>query len=444
MLAGRVWAGNVHWNGMLGPIDLARKRNPAAKTHALPPAVESLEWLANSPGVREVLRFFARERRWIDEQHLALCRIPAPTFQEQKRAEWMAAQFNALGWEAKVDRAGNVTAQLGAVDKNAPLVAVTAHLDTVLAPRNPEDIRVEPRDRFCGPGVADNGTGLTALLAIAKALATEPRPKLPLGNLLLVANVGEEGDGNLSGMRFLCRQSPYASRLRAVLVLDGPSTSHITVEALACRRFEIAVTGPGGHSWSDHGAANPIHALARAITWYADTRLEEPPRQRPSSWNFGVIEGGSTVNAIPATARVKVDLRAEAARDLEELSESLAAILERALRAENERAVSGRVTGRLKETGARPGGRLAEGSPICGFIEAVDAHLGIKSHLDCASTDANIPLSMGLQAISIGAGGQGGGAHTVNEWYSPEGRDLGLRRAFLLMCLLLADSAPSA
>lgn len=429
---------------MLGPIDLARKRNALAKIHALPPSIESLDWLATRPGVKEILRFFARERRWIDEQHLALCRIPAPTFQEQKRAEYFAAQFQALGWDARIDRAGNVAAQLAPADKSTPLIAVTAHLDTVLAPRSPEEIRVESHDRFTGPGVADNGAGLTALLAFARALSTEPRPALPLNQILLVANVGEEGDGNLSGMRFLCRQSPYAARLRAALVLDGPSTSHITVEALACRRFEITVTGPGGHSWSDHGAANPIHALARAITWYADTRLDEPPRQRPCSWNFGVIEGGSTVNAIPATARVKVDLRAEAAHDLDELSDSLSALLERALRAENERAVSGRVTGRIKETGSRPGGRLADGSPIAGFLQAVDAHLSVKSHLDCASTDANIPLSMGLQAVSIGAGGHGGGAHTIHEWYSPDGRELGLRRAFLLLCLLLADSAPAA
>lgn len=429
---------------MLGPIDLARKRNASAKTHALPASVDSLDALSARPGVRDVLRFFARERRWIDEQHLALCRIAAPTFQEQRRAEWIAAQFQTLGWDARIDRAGNVTAQLAPSDKAVPLVAVTAHLDTVLAPRVPEDIRVEPHDRFCGPGVADNGAGLAALLALARAITCEPRPPLPLQHLLLVANVGEEGDGNLSGMRFLCRQSPFAARLRSVLVLDGPSTSHITVEALACRRFEITVNGPGGHSWSDHGAANPIHAIARAITWYADTRLDEPPRQRPCSWNFGVIEGGSTVNAIPASARVKVDLRAESTQDLDELSESLTAILERALRAENERAVAGRVTGRIKETGARPGGRLADGAPIAGYIQAIDAHLSIKSHLDCASTDANIPLSMGLQALSIGAGGHGGGAHTVHEWYTPEGRELGLRRAFLLLCLLLADLAPDA
>jgi len=428
---------------MLGPHELARKRAAASQTLRLPPSIESLEWLAARPGVREALRFFARERRWIDEQHLQICRIPAPTFFEQKRAEWVAAQFTAMGWDAQLDRAGNVTAQLDPADRHGPLVAVTAHLDTVLAPKSPEDIRVEGRDKFRGPGVADNGAGLAGLLAIARAVSCQPRLPFGLPNLLLVANVGEEGEGNLSGMKFLCRQSPFAARLRSVLVLDGPDTSHVTAEALACRRFEVAVTGPGGHSWSDHGAANPIHALARAITWYNDARAEEPPRQRASSWNFGVIDGGTTVNAIPASARVKVDLRAELPPDLDDLVNSLSAIVERALLAENERALSGRVAGRIRETGARPGGRLTEDAPILGYMRAVDSYLSIRSHLDCASTDANVPLSMGLPAVSIGAGGQGGGAHTTNEWYSTEGRELGLRRALLMICLLLADAGQS-
>lgn len=403
-------------------------------------APEPIELLARRPGIDEVLRFFARERRWIDEQHLAMCRIPAPTFLEAKRAEWISAQFAAAGWDARIDRAGNVTAQLPNARKDGPVVALTAHLDTVLAPRNAEEIRIDGKDRFLGPGVADNGAGLAGLLAIAKAVVAG-RQLEQMQHLLLAANVGEEGEGNLSGMKFLCRQSPYASRLHSILVLDGPDTSHITADALACRRFEITVTGPGGHSWSDRGTANPIHALARAITWYTDARAEDPPRARACSWNFGVIEGGSTVNAIPASARVKVDLRSEGPSELDELANKLSVTLERALLAENERALSGRVTGKVRETGSRPGGRLAEGAAILGHVLAVDQHLGIRSHRDCASTDANVPLSMGIPAVSIGAGGQGGGAHTMNEWFAPEGRDLGLRRVFLIACRLLGDAA---
>lgn len=424
---------------MLGPLDLARRRHPSIPPAALPAGIDSVARLAGRPALAEALKFFARERRWIDEQHLAVCRIPAPTFLEQKRAEWMAGQLKELGWEAQVDRAGNVVAVPAGAARSGPVVALTAHLDTVLAPRSESEIRVE-KDRFLGPGVADNGAGLAALLALARVLGKNGHG-LDLSRLAVVANVGEEGEGNLSGMRYLCQNSALAGRLQAVLVLDGPDTAHVTAEALACRRFELTVSGPGGHSWSDHGAANPIHALARAVTWFGDARAEEAARQRPCSWNFGVIEGGSTVNAIPTSARTKVDLRAENGSDLEELVSSLSSTLERALMLENERARAGRVTARMRETGSRPGGRLAESASILNYVRAVDAELGIHTVLDCASTDANIPLSMGLPAISIGAGGQGGGAHTPGEWYSPEGRELGLRRILLLLALLLAEAA---
>lgn len=414
-----------------------RKRDAAQPAPVLPCGIESVAKLAAGGKLAEALKFFARERRWIDEQHLTVCRIAAPTFQEQARAEWMAAQFASLGWQVATDRAGNVVAQAPGAARSGPMVALTAHLDTVLAPRTSGEIRVEGKDKFCGPGVADNGAGLAALLALAKVLG--PGSGIDVSRLVLVANVGEEGEGNLSGMRYLCQNSALSGRLHTVLVLDGPDTAHVTVLALACRRFEVMVNGPGGHSWSDHGAANAVHALARAITMFCDTRADEQSRQWPCSWNFGVVEGGTTVNAIPASARVKVDLRSESASDLEELVASLGQVVERALLMENERARLGRVTFRIREIGSRPGGRLAESSPLLGYVRAVDGELCIRSVLDCASTDANIPLSMGLQSVSIGAGGQGGGAHTPGEWYSPEGRDLGLRRILLLTALLLAE-----
>lgn len=426
---------------MLGPLDLSRKRQaPAA---ILPPGVPSIDGLAARPAIREALQFFAREKRWIDEQHLALCRIPALTFREAQRAEWVAAQFRSYGLDARLDRAGNVLAFAGDPGRNAPIVAVTAHLDTVLAPDRPEDVRIDGNGRFLGPGVSDNGSGLAGLLALARVLTLSPALDFSPASLLLVANVGEEGEGNLSGMRFLCRQSPYAGRIRSFLVLDGPATDHITSEALACRRFEISVHGPGGHSWSDHGTANPVHALSRAIAWFADARAVATPPVR-CSWNFGVIEGGSTVNAIPTTARAKVDLRSSSPEFLDALAAELASVVERALLAENEIALAGRVSAKLKETGSRPGGVLPAGAPILDYIRAVDRHLGIRSLPDCASTDANVPLSLGLPAISIGAGGSGGGAHTPSEWYSPEGRDLGLRRVLLFLCLLLADAGWNA
>jgi tripeptide aminopeptidase len=260
---------------------------------------------------------------------------------------------------------------------------------------------------------------------------------------------------------------------------------HITWQALASRRFDILFTGPGGHSWSDYGTGNPVHALSRAVTLFADQvpvvtngvaqalacgppspdvssngtgplKTGNLPR---SSFNFGVIQGGASINSIPSEARAKVDLRSESPERLEEMAVLLGSAVERATELENARSdgrsdgrtsgrdggragragglSAGHVTGRMKEIGSRPGGGLQEGAPLLECIRAVDAHLGIRSYLDCSSTDANVPLSLGLAAVSIGAGGQGGGAHTPAEWFKPERRELGLQRVLLALCMLL-------
>jgi acetylornithine deacetylase/succinyl-diaminopimelate desuccinylase-like protein len=395
--------------------------------------------------MRECLQWFARERQWINEQHLKLCRVPAPTFLEQKRAEYMVQQFRSLGCEARIDRAGNVIA-LAEGNPQGPYLALTAHLDTVLAPRVPEDISIEGDGRMRGPGVADNGAGLAALLAIARALKTTRCLESAPASVLFVANVGEEGEGNLSGMRYLCKPSALSNKIRAFLILDGPATDHITCQALASKRFEVLFQGSGGHSWSDFGTGNPVHALARAITSFTESCSEIRPSSTPrSSFNFGVIDGGSTVNSIPTEARAKVDIRSESSSQIDHMASLLSTCVERSVQAENDRAYTGRVTARLKEIGFRPGGRLEENSAILGWMREVDSYLGIRAHLDCASTDANIPLSLGVPAVSIGAGGQGGGAHTPGEWFHPEGRELGLRRIALMLGVMLAEiSAESA
>lgn len=383
--------------------------------------------------MRAALEWFRRERLWIQEQHLKLCRIPAPTFFEQKRAEWIAARFRDLEWDSKIDRAGNVVASFPG-RRETPQIAVTAHLDTVLAPRAPEDIKAQPDGKLLGPGVSDNGAGLSALLAIAAAWkAARPLDDSPLAPVL-IANVGEEGEGNLSGMRYLCR-SGASSRIKTFLVLDGPGTDRITSQALASRRFDVTVTGPGGHSWSDYGVGNPVHALSRAVTLFNDRAPTDGPK---FSFNFGLIEGGSSINSIPSEARAKVDLRSESAARIDGMASLLATSVEDAIALENSRG-TGRVATKIKEIGSRPGGGLAPDAPLLESMRAVDAHLGIRSHLDCSSTDANIPLSLGIPAISIGTGGQGGGAHTPAEWYHPEGRELGLRRILLALCLLLTN-----
>jgi acetylornithine deacetylase/succinyl-diaminopimelate desuccinylase-like protein len=393
--------------------------------------------IANAPAIREALQSFAREKRRITEQQLQLCRVPAPTFFEQKRAEWMLAQFRALGAVARIDRAGNVIAH-PVENREGPYVALTAHLDTVLAPRNSEEVSIDPDGRLHGPGVSDNGAGLAALLAVARVIPTIEGYEDLFHSLVLIANVGEEGEGNLSGMRYLCQQSSTGERIRSFLILDGPNTDHITSQALASRRFDVTITGPGGHSWSDYGLANPVHALARAIALFTEQRLAGNGSPR-SSYNFGIIEGGTSINSIPSQARTKVDIRSESAAKIEEISGFLMTCVEKAVEAEHDRATGGKISAKIKEIGSRPGGRLADDATILHAVRAVDAHLGIRSHLDCASTDANIPLSMGLPAISIGAGGQGGGAHTPQEWFHPDSRELGLKRILLTLLLLFRD-----
>ena len=383
--------------------------------------------------MRECLQWFTREKQWVNEAHLQLCRVPALTFLEGERAAWFLEQFHAAGWDASIDRAGNVIA----IDGQAPYVALTAHLDTVIAPRNKDDIAVEPDGRLTGPGVSDNGAGLAALLAIARAWKACPnRPESHHG-LLLAANTGEEGEGNLRGMRRLAKESPLAREIKAFVVLDGADTGHITNRALGSRRFEIAFTGPGGHSWSDYGVGNPLHALCRAVALFSETKLDGAPK---SAFNVGLIEGGSSVNAIAHAALAKVDIRSESNEKMDELVRALSSAVDRAKDIENQRATGGKVAGKLKEIGSRPAAALPEDAAILRYVRAVDAHLGIRSRLNCSSTDANVPLSLGIPAIAIGGGGAGGGAHTAQEWFRPEGRDLGLKRILLVLLLLLRES----
>jgi acetylornithine deacetylase/succinyl-diaminopimelate desuccinylase-like protein len=398
---------------------------------------------AGSPDIREVLRWFTREKQWVNDIHLRLCRVPAPTFLERERAEWFAAQFRSIGWHPWIDAAGNVLATLEPPSEaRHNMVALTAHLDTVLAPRTKDDVYIDRDGDMQGPGVSDNGAGLAALLAIAKAIKAVSDPGIcaDLWNrLILIANVGEEGEGNLCGMRHVCSQPEFVGRIHAFLVLDGAATDHVTVQALGSRRFEVTYSGAGGHSWSDFGTANAVHALNRAMAFFVDENPIDPRSSPRVSVNVGLIEGGTGINAISSSARAKIDIRAESDERIESLVKSLQSAVARSEEIENTWATGPKVTAKVREIGSRPAAALAPDSPLIAMIRSVDSHLGIRSRLDCASTDANIPLSIGIPAVSIGAGGKGGGAHTPAEWYRSNGRDLGLKRVLLVAGLLLRD-----
>src|SRR6202043_4041502 len=300
--------------------------------------------------------------------------------------------------------------------------------DTVFPPGTDVKVRRDAA-RMTAPGISDNGTGLAALLAIARALQ-EAHIK-PQRTILFVADVGEEGEGNLRGMRALV--DAYRSKLKAAVVLDGSGTDHVTTKALASRRLEVLISGPGGHSWSDFGMPNPINALVRASVRFINTRVPVAPR---TTFNLGQIEGGTSVNSIPYEAKLKVDIRSESEDELAKLELALRECIAAGVRDEMESArdrSKGKLEWKVELLGSRPGGELAPDSPLLAALRAADDYVGNQSRAERSSTDANIPLSAGIDAISIGAGGTGGGAHSLQEWYEPSGREMGLKRALLTL-----------
>jgi len=298
-------------------------------------------------------------------------------------------------------------------------------------------------NRLYGPGVSDNGAGVTALLAIAAVL--REGKIFPNGSILFVGNVGEEGEGNLCGMRHIFSVPRWKQSIRYSVVLDGAGSDTIVAEALGSRRFELIVRGPGGHSWSDFGAPNPILVLARTLHGFAQTPLPSTPK---TTFNVGVIRGGTSVNSIPESASMRVDIRSTSMAEMERLEAALRSALESAIEEEggdaqrrnpSQRRSSG-LSQEVIAIGNRPAGELEPGARLMKVIRAVDAYLGNAAQVQRASTDANIPLSLGREAIAIGGGGAGGGAHTLQEWFDASGRELGLKR-ILLTVLALAGLA---
>jgi len=364
---------------------------------------------------------------WVTDQQIRLTEIPAPEFQEKLRGEFLMQIFEASGLKVRVDSAGNVIGEyLGTLPGRVnDVILLAAHLDTVFPADT--DVRVKRSgNRLLAPGISDNGAGLAAIAGLARALA-ESKIRTTK-TIVLAGDVGEEGEGNLRGMRALVES--YGSRLSAVIAIDGPSTEHVTTQGIASRRFEIRVTGPGGHSWSDFGTPNPITAISRGIVKFSSIRIPEDPR---TTFNFGVIEGGTSVNSIPAAAIVKVDLRSEEESELNRLESSLRDAMQTAVKdeisASDSPGNSLQVT--FRSIGARPAGKLDDNSSLLDLIRNVDQYLGNRSRLERSSTDANIPLSLGIPAVALGGGGRGAESHTLNEWFDPSGRELGLKRVFL-------------
>jgi acetylornithine deacetylase/succinyl-diaminopimelate desuccinylase-like protein len=382
--------------------------------------VRALDWL-NKSGA------------WMTQQQVHITEVPAPEFHEQQRAQFVRKIFENAGLKTRIDSTGNVIAEYPGADSNS-IVLVAAHLDTVF----PEgtDVHVKRQGtRVDAPGIGDNGAGLAALAGIARALHDS---KLRTqSTIALAADVGEEGEGNLRGIRALVTE--YRSRLKAVIAVDGFATDYVTTRALGSQRLEFTITGPGGHSWSDFGFPNPITAVSRGIVRFSATRIPENPR---TTFNFGVISGGTSVNSIPASASVLLDIRSENDAEIARLAISARKAFQRGI--DEERDATGHSANlalKYRELGSRPSGGLPENSPLLAALRAADHALGNISREEISSTDANVPLSMGIPAIAIGAGGTGGGTHTPLEWYDPSGREWGVQRV-LLTLVNIAGIAP--
>jgi acetylornithine deacetylase/succinyl-diaminopimelate desuccinylase-like protein len=419
------------------PIPLLFRNSAFSRVTALAaqrPVHAAFAWLHGNP-------------KTIMDWQMALVGIPAPPYGEQARAEWLAARFAEAGLtQVEMDAAGNVLGVLPAAtlppESTGPVVVLSAHLDTVFpagTPLNP----VLDGDLLTAPGACDNAAGVAGMLAIAHAL-TESNVALP-APLIFLGNVGEEGEGDLRGVRHIYNESaPLAGRIAAHIVLDGAGADAAVTQALGSRRFLITITGPGGHSFTDAGAPNPIAALAMALARLAETPLPAEPR---TTLNVGTIRGGTSVNSIPESAQAAVDFRSTDPAELARLEAALRDAVEGAVGRCNAQASGGSagsfvpLSFSIAQIGDRPAAHLPDHSPLLESLRAVDRHLGLRTDLRLGSTDANIPLSLGIPALSMGAGGAGGAAHTLAEWYSAKDRETGLRRVLLLVLAMLEWAA---
>jgi acetylornithine deacetylase/succinyl-diaminopimelate desuccinylase-like protein len=384
--------------------------------------------LATLTAVHRAFHWLHLHQPQLRQWQLEMVRIPAPPFAESARAAWFLDRFHHLGLtNIHLDEEGNALAELALPDAapNTPCILLSAHLDTVF----PAGTACEPRQANDSPGICDNAAGLTALLGIAAALRyAHITPPIPI---LFAANVGEEGEGDLRGMRYLFEQGPYRHRIAAALALEGGGTNTTVSRALGSTRLSITVTGPGGHSWADAGAPNPILILSRILTAIAEIDL---PTEPLTTLNAGHISGGTSINSIPESATVLLDLRSTDPGHLRTAEAVVRRICDSFLPALiTQRTTSSAINIAIQNIGNRPAATLPDDSPLLETVRAVDRHLTLRTELRLGSTDANLPLSLGIPAIAIGTGGSGGGIHTLQEWYDPTGRETALRRILLTL-----------
>lgn len=349
---------------------------------------------------------------------ITITEIPAPPFGEAARAAYFAQQFKALGLsEVAIDTEGNVTGiRRGTASAGGPLVAITAHLDTVFPAGTDVKVRRDG-NTLNAPGVGDDTVGLAALLAWVRALTAAKVPTRH--DMLFVATVGEEGPGDLRGVRHLFTKSSYKDRIAAFVSVDGSDPSRIVNQAVGSKRYNIAFTGPGGHSYGAFGIVNPMAAMAHAVKRLYETDVPGSPK---TSYAASVVSGGTSVNSIPDRVELQVDMRSPDPAALDRLEKRFLTIVDEAVAAENlARSTNlGEAAAEKQQIGDRPAGTTADTHPLVVTTQKVLADHGFTTQLTASSTDSNIPMSLGIPAITIGTGGGGGRAHSVDEYVNIE------------------------
>jgi acetylornithine deacetylase/succinyl-diaminopimelate desuccinylase-like protein len=411
---------------VVGPETLAQDASGTIDARVQP---VDLARLADTPPVRAALDAIRMGEATTIEDQIRLCEIPAPPFKETARAQAYLGAFRAAGLKnVRIDTAGNVFGERPGRSVRPHLV-LSAHLDTVF-PEGTNVTVTRAGSVLRGPGIADNCRGLAVLLAVARALDSAGLDTA--GTITFVGTVGEEGLGDLRGVRALF-DGPLAARVDRFVAVDG-SGHGVTNVAVASRRYRVTFRGSGGHSYDNFGRANPAHALGRAVALLADLQVPAQPR---TTFNVGRVGGGASVNAIPADAWMEVDLRSLDAAALELLDAGFRQAVDRALLLENARwKQNGRLSVSVDRVGDRPAGRTEASSPIVQAALASARALGLTSRLEQGSTDANVPMKLNVPAITVGAGGSAAGIHSLRETFDTTQSWRGSQRILLLAIAL--------
>ena len=385
---------------------------------------------STNTAVRDALARIRSDNAWTIEQQVSICEVPAPPFMEEQRGAEMKRRFEALGFRnVRIDSIGNVIAERPGTG-GGPVVVIAAHLDTVFPEETDVSVTREGTT-LRGPGIGDDCRGLAVLLAVAKAMGAANVSTT--GTIYFVANVGEEGPGNLRGVKHLFEKPP--AKIDYFISVDGTGLG-LTSRAVGSNRYRVSFKGPGGHSYGAFGMTNPIHAMGRAIARIAEIQVPRSPR---TTFSVGIVEGGTSVNTISPLGQMDVDLRSESPDELAKLDAQFKAAVQAALVEERARWPQSRapVDVEIETIGIRPAAAPPDSSTIIRAAQAAARTLGFEAPGGASSTDANWPMSLGIQAITIDGGGQGRGAHSVTESYDDGDRGwLGPQWALLVITRL--------